>query len=93
MKLLWIFLFSILFYIGYSQDNNAEVYGDFNLSLQSYQEDKLIGAETADEIILNNAYLNINYSKGNFLLGVRYESYLNMLEDEKNYRYNKQKND
>ena len=81
MKLFWIFLFSILCYIGYSQDNNAEIYGDFNLSLQSYQEDKLIGAETADEIILNNAYLNINYSKGNFLLGVRYESYLNALLD------------
>lgn len=81
MKFFCFFFFSTLVYIGYSQDNKAEIYGDFNLSLQSYQEDKLIGAEAADEIVLNNAYLNVNYSRGNFLLGVRYESYLNALLD------------
>ena len=40
-----------------------------------------IGAKAADEIILNNAYLNLNYTKGDFAIGLRYESYLNALAD------------
>ena len=55
--------------------------GEFNLNLKSYQEDKSIGAEEAEEIILNNAYLNLNFTRGNFATGIRYESYLNALED------------
>ena len=58
-----------------------QINGDFNLSLQSYQEDEKIGAPKIDEIILNNAYLNLNYTKGNFTTGLRYESYLNALAD------------
>ena len=57
------------------------IYGDFRLNLQSYQEDLQIGAQAADEVILNNAYLNINYTQGNFATGLRYESYLNALAD------------
>jgi len=67
--------------ICFPQDNSGEIHGDFDLNMQSYQEDKLIGAEPADEIILNNAYLNINYTKGDFSAGLRYESYLNALLD------------
>ena len=62
---------------GFSQN----ISGDFNLSLQSYKEDSTIGAQGVDEIILNNAYLNINYTNGNFTTGLRYESYLNALAD------------
>ena len=68
-------------FVSFSQENSAEIHGDFNLSLQSYQEDLLIAAEAADEVVLNNAYLNINYIKGNFRAGLRYESYLNALAD------------
>jgi len=69
-------------FLGFSQEvNTGEIHGDFNLNLQSYQEDDLIGAEAAEEMILNNAYLNINYTKGNFATGLRYESYLNALAD------------
>ena len=57
------------------------IHGDFSLNLQSYQEDLQIGAQAADEVILNNAYLNINYTKGSFATGFRYESYLNALAD------------
>ena len=65
-------------FLGFSQEiNTGEIHGDFELNLQSYQEDKKIGANAADEIILNNAYLNLNYTKGNFATGLRYESYLN----------------
>ena len=67
--------------ICFAQDNIGEFHGDFDLNMQSYQEDELIGAKAADEIILNNAYLNINYTKGNFATGLRYESYLNALAD------------
>jgi hypothetical protein len=79
-----IFLFSTLSisFLGFSQEVNfGEIHGDFDLNMQSYQEDNLIGAEPADEIILNNAYLNINYTKGDFSAGLRYESYLNALLD------------
>jgi hypothetical protein len=78
---LLIITISISFF-GFSQDKKSgEIHGDFNLNLQSYQEDLKIGAEEADEIILNNAYLNINYTKGSFAAGLRYESYLNALAD------------
>jgi hypothetical protein len=69
-------------FLGFSQEKNSgEIHGDFSLNLQSYQEDLQIGAQAADEIILNNAYLNINYTKGSFATGLRYESYLNALAD------------
>ena len=68
--------------LAFSQEKNlGEITGDFNLTLQSYQEDIAIGAEAVDEGVLNNAYLNINYRKGNFEAGIRYESYLNALTD------------
>ena len=58
--------------IGFTQKNSlGEIHGDFNLNLQSYQEDLTIGAEAAEEIILNNAYLNLNYTKGKFSAGIR----------------------
>ena len=67
---------------GFSQETQSgEFHGDFSLNLQSYQEDKLIGAEAVDEIMLSNAYLNIHYTKGRFATGIRYESYLNALAD------------
>jgi hypothetical protein len=70
------------FFLGFSQEiNTGDIHGDFDLNLQSYQEDELIGATAADEVILNNAYLNLNYTKGNFATGLRYESYLNALAD------------
>lgn len=69
-------------FLGFSQENSAgEIHGDFDLNLQSYQEDLQIGAEAVDEVILYNAYLNLNYTKGDFATGLRYESYLNALAD------------
>ena len=74
-----IFFFFLTYYFSFSQE--GQINGDFNLSLQSYQEDILIDAQAADEIVLSNAYLNLNYTKGNFRTGIRYESYLNALAD------------
>ena len=67
--------------VSFAQNNSGEFHGDFDLNTQSYQEDELIGAKAAEEIVLNNSYLNINYTKGNFAAGLRYESYLNALLD------------
>jgi hypothetical protein len=81
-KIAFVFIAFIISFFGSSQEINlGEIHGDFDLNLQSYQEDELIGATAADEVILNNAYLNINYMKGNFTTGIRYESYLNALVD------------
>ena len=80
-KITYTFIVSLLALTSFAQNNSGEIHGDFDLNMQSYQEDKIIGAKAADEIILNNAYLNINYTKGDFAAGLRYESYLNALLD------------
>ena len=88
-KITCTFIVSFLALNSFAQNNSGEIHGDFDLNLQSYQEDEIIGAKAADEIILNNAYLNINYTKGNFTTGFRYESYLNALIDfDDNYKGN-----
>ena len=71
----------VLPFFGLAQNNSGEIHGDFDLSLQTYNEDESIGALAADEVMLNNAYLNLLYTKGKFTVGVRYESYLNALKD------------
>ena len=76
--------------INSAQDNsNGNIQGDFNLSTQSYYEDPAINAEKVDEFMLMNAYSNIRYNKGNFTAGVRFESYLNVLQGfESNFNGN-----
>ena len=83
MKKIIFLITSIHFcFFSLSQEyNTGAITGDFNLNLQSYQEDEKINAEAQDEIVLNNAYLNLNYTRGNFATGLRYESYLNALAD------------
>ena len=76
MRKLAAFLF-IFPFLGSAQNNSGAIHGDFDLSLQSYNEDAAINAEAADEVVLNNAFLNLLYTKGKFSMGVRYESYLN----------------
>ncbi len=81
---------SFIPFITWAQDNsNGTIQGDFNLSIQSYYEDPAINAEKVDEFILMNAYSNIRYNKGNFTAGVRFESYLNVLQGfESNFNGN-----
>lgn len=59
----------------------GEIHGDFNLNLQSYTEDPSINAQKVDEFVLMNGYSNLLFSKGDFVAGIRYESYLNALQD------------
>ena len=68
-------------FINWAQDNqNGSIQGDFNFSAQSYSEDPAINAQKVDETMLMNAYSNIRFNKGNFTAGVRFESYLNVLQ-------------
>ena len=53
----------VLPFFGLAQNNSGEIHGDFDLSLQTYNEDESIGALAADEVMLNNAYLNLLYTK------------------------------
>ena len=89
-KLTIIIACSFISYLTRSQDNsNGTFQGDFNLSAQSYYEDPAINAEKVDEFLLMNAYSNIRYNKGNFTFGVRFESYLNVLQGfESNFNGN-----
>ena len=80
MRKILAFLFVLPFF-GLAQNNSGEIHGDFDLSLQTYNEDESIGALATDEVMLNNAYFNLLYTKGKFTVGIRYESYLNALKD------------
>ena len=73
----------ILFFLSINifAQNNGEIHGDFDLNMQSYIEDATINAVAADEVIRNNSFLNIIFTKNNFSAGLRYESYLNALLD------------
>ena len=66
--------------------NNSEPidFGTFSGNIQAisqyYQEDTLINAALPDQILGFNGFTNLNYNRGNFSAGVRFESYLNRLE-------------
>ena len=80
-KKLFIFIFLFPFVL-LSQNSSLEIHGNFELNMQSYLVDSSIGAdEPTPERVLNNAYLNLLITKGNFTAGLRYESYLNALKD------------
>ena len=65
----------------YSQDKpKGQLHGNFNIDVQQYNADTLIGAKKPPESALMNAYGNFTYTYGNFSAGLRYESYLNALE-------------
>lgn len=78
-----ILLFLIGFtQLGFSQEHqsgdNGSIHGNFQFDAQYYQPDSLIGAPKVPEKMLSNAFANINYTKGNFSAGMRYETYNNV---------------
>jgi hypothetical protein len=56
----------------------SSVHGNFQVDAQYYQPDSLIGAPKVPEKFLSNVFGNINYTKGFFSAGVRYEAYNNV---------------
>ncbi|HVA97912.1 MAG TPA: DUF6029 family protein [Bacteroidia bacterium] len=76
-------LFPILFCISYSlsaQNNEGQIHGNFEIDAQYYNPDSAIGAPAVPEKILSNGFLNINYTNGNISAGLRYESYLDVMQ-------------
>lgn len=81
-----IFFLSCLFVanIAFAQENEnkfnaGELHGNFQFDAQNYIEDTIIGAQKIDEKIRMNSFANLNYTRGKFKAGVRYESYLGPL--------------
>lgn len=74
----------ISFLSGYTQDakhlNLGEIHGNFETINQYYNPDSAIGAPIVDEKLLSSSFANILYNRGNFSAGVRFESYLNVLQ-------------
>lgn len=59
-------------------DELNSIHGNFQIDAQYYQEDSLIGAPKVPEKLLSNVFGNLNYTKGKFSAGVRYEAYNNV---------------
>ncbi|MEA2041788.1 MAG: DUF6029 family protein [Bacteroidota bacterium] len=78
-KLLFLIfpLISIQFVFG--QTDQGQVSGNFEINMQSYQTDSLINAIAPDDKVRTNAYANINYVRGKFSAGIRYEAYMNTM--------------
>jgi hypothetical protein len=56
----------------------GSIHGNFQIDAQYYQPDSLIGAPKVPEKFLSNAFGNVNYTRGNFSAGARYEAYNNV---------------
>ncbi len=67
----------LCFKTSYAQILNelGSIHGNFQVDAAYYQKDTIIGADPGSELFRYNAFGNINYSKGGFSAGVRYESY------------------
>jgi hypothetical protein len=75
--LLFFGLKSSLFAQSIGDEINS-VHGNFQIDAQYYEADSLIGAPKVPEKLLSNIFGNINYVKGNFSAGIRYEAYNNV---------------
>ncbi len=81
-----IFFIACLFLANYSfaqetenKFSAGELHGNFQFDAQNYIEDTIIGAQKIKEKIRMNSFANLNYTRGKFKTGLRYESYLGPL--------------
>ena len=66
--------------LSYSQEQDyGTISGNLDVTGQYYTEDESINAFPPDAIFGMNGFGNLNYTRGNFKAGLRYESYLNPL--------------
>ena len=67
----------------FSQENTpldlGRISGNVQAMSQIYNEDSIIGAALPDYKMGLNSFANINYNRGAFSAGIRYETYLNPL--------------
>ena len=66
--------------ISQAQSVPAGIHGNFQSDVQYYRVDSSIGAPIVPQKVLTNGFANINYTNNNFSCGLRYESYLNVLQ-------------
>ncbi len=60
--------------------DGGSIHGNFQVDAQYYTPDSLIGAPKVPEKMLSNAFGIINYQKGKFSAGIRYEAYNNVMQ-------------
>ncbi len=75
----FVLFFTNFMYAQEVDKDYGNVSGNFEINMQTYKKDTIIGAPDVPEKMRANAYANINYTKGKFSAGVRYEAYLNTL--------------
>lgn len=88
-----LFLFLLhwmgIFSASHSQAQEVlnSIHGNFQFDGQYYEPDSLIGAPTVPEKVLSNAFGQLNYARGNFSAGGRYEAYNNVMQGfDKRYK-------
>lgn len=76
-RLLITFIVGICYNTSFAQlkDELGAIHGNFQIDAANYQKDTAIGADPGKEVFRYNAFGNINYQKGGFSAGVRFESY------------------
>ena len=85
MKLRLVILLTLLIFFivninGQDFKSPVVISGNIQTIGQYYQEDSIINAALPEHLYGFNGFANINYQKGDFRAGIRYESYLNTLE-------------
>ena len=76
-RFLIIFSISLIYRTSYAQlkEELGNINGNFQVDAANYQNDKAIGVDSITEVFRYNAFGNINYQKGGFSAGCRFESY------------------
>lgn len=76
-RLLITFTVGLFYNTSFAQlkDELGAIHGNFQIDAANYQKDTAIGADPGKEVFRYNAFGNINYQKGGFSAGVRFESY------------------
>jgi hypothetical protein len=81
----FLFFFSGMI-TSFAQDNSSsnsnvgEIHGNFQADAQYYNPDSAIGAPPVPQKMLSNGFANLNYTRGKFKAGLRYESYLDVMQ-------------
>jgi hypothetical protein len=72
--------FSISPFLSQLGSKPGYITGNIQAIGQYYQEDTLINAALPNHLYGFNSFTNVNFQKGDFRAGIRYETYLNTLE-------------
>jgi hypothetical protein len=77
LRFLIIFFLVLFNRTSYAQlkDELGSIHGNFQIDAAYYRRDTIIDANPGSELFRYNAFGNINYQKGGFSAGLRYESY------------------